>query len=96
MSTKRTLSAIWLMGILLPLFMWLSSKTGRGVFIFLAVASSVVSIGLMFYAAYREKTYGDKSETVSRRATVTIFSVIAHASKGCRRRSMMVTTLFLG
>lgn len=77
MSTKLTLSLIWLMGILLPLLMWLSKKTGRDVFIFLAVASSVVSMGFMFYAAYREKTYGDKSETVSRRASVTIFSVIA-------------------
>ncbi len=76
MSTKRTLSLIWLMGILLPLFMWLSKKTGRDIFIFFAVASSFVSLGFMFYAAYREKTYGDKSETVSRRASMTIFSVI--------------------
>ena len=77
MSTKRTLSLIWLMGILLPLFMWLSSKTGRGIFIFLAVASSFASLALMFYAAHREKTRGDKSETVSRRATVAILSVVA-------------------
>jgi len=66
MSTKRTLTLIWLMGVLIPLFVWLSSKTSRGIFIFLAIGSSVVSIALMFYAAYREKNHGDKSETVSR------------------------------
>jgi apolipoprotein N-acyltransferase len=77
MNTKRTLSLIWLMGILLPLFIWLSTKTGQGIFNFLAVACSFVSLALMFYAAHREKSHGDKSETVSRRDTVTILSVVA-------------------
>jgi hypothetical protein len=74
MSTKGTLNLIYFVGVLLPLFMWLSSKTGRDVFIFLAIGASVASMVLMFYAGYREKTHGDKSETLSRRATVAILS----------------------
>ena len=76
MSTKRTLYLIYLVGALMPLFLWLGSRKGAGVFIVLAIICSFVGIGLMFYAAFREKAYDDKSESVSARAAATILCVV--------------------
>jgi predicted ABC-type exoprotein transport system permease subunit len=70
------LGLIWLTGILMPLFVFLGSKTGHSIFYVLAVLFSFAGLGLMFYAGIREKKSEDRSETVSPRAAVTIFFVI--------------------
>ena len=59
------------------LFMWLGRKSGSAVFILLAMLCSFIIIGAMLYAAHRERTYGDKSETMSPRATLAILAVVA-------------------
>jgi hypothetical protein len=56
--------------------MWLGRKSGSAVFILLAMLCSFIIIGAMLYAAHRERTYGDKSETVSPRATLAILAVV--------------------
>jgi len=71
------LNFVWIAGALMGLFMWLGRKTGSGAFILLAMLSALFIIGATLYAAHRERTYGDKSETVSPRATVTILAVVA-------------------
>ena len=58
------------------LFMWLGRKSGSAGFILLAMLCSFIIIGAMLYAAHRERTYGDKSETVSPRATLAILAVV--------------------
>ncbi len=73
MSTKKTVSLICAAGLLFPLSSWLTTKTGNTSFIFLDVIGSVVILGLLGYAAFREQTTDDKSERVSRRAAVMIF-----------------------
>jgi len=77
MSTRATLNFVWIAGALMGLFMWLGRKTGSGAFILLAMLCALVIIGATLYAAHRERTYGDRSETVSPRATVTILAVVA-------------------
>ena len=59
------------------LFMWLGRKSGSAVLILLAMLCSFIIIGAMLYAAHRERTYGDKSETMSPRATLAILAVVA-------------------
>ena len=59
------------------LFMWLSRKTGTAAFILLAMLCAFIIIGATLYGAHRERTYADKSEAVSTRATVTILAVVA-------------------
>ncbi len=58
------------------LFMWLGRKSGSGAFIVLAILCSFLIVGTVLYAAYRERAYGDKSETMSPRATVAILVVV--------------------
>src|SRR5215831_18188670 len=77
MSTRATLNIVWIAGALMGLFMWLGRKTGSGVSILLAIVCALVIIGATLYAAHRERSYGDKSETVSPRATVAILAVVA-------------------
>jgi hypothetical protein len=77
MSTRATLNFVWIAGALMGLFMWLGRKTGSGAFILLAMLCALVIICAELYAAHRERTYGDRSETVSPRATVTILAVVA-------------------
>ena len=73
MTTKKILSLVGITGMLIPLSMLLSRKTGYEGFILLAALAAFGGIGLMVYAWYREKTIGDKSERVSSRAAVMIF-----------------------
>ncbi len=58
------------------LFMWLGQKTGSAAFMLLAMVCAFIIIGATLYAAHRERTYGDRSETVTPRATVTILAVV--------------------
>lgn len=57
---------------LVPLFAWLSAKHGFGDFVFVAIIASVVALGLLAYAAFREQTTEDKSEKLSPRAAAMI------------------------
>jgi hypothetical protein len=57
--------------------MWLARKTGSALFMVLAILCSCIVVGAVLYAAHRESAYGDKSETVSPRATVAILVVVA-------------------
>jgi len=65
-----------LMGTLLSLFMWLGSKTGNHFYIMLAGAASLGGGGLMFYALYREQNLGDKSKTLSPKASGAMLSIV--------------------
>lgn len=76
MSTKRTVLWIAIIGGLIPLFVWFGSKTGSVVFIGFAVISSFVSIGLLFYAAFREKAHADESERILPRAAAMILCAV--------------------
>jgi len=76
MSTNRTISFIGILGGLIPFSMWLARKTGHDYFMVLGIIAAFVSLGLMFYAGFREQTTNDKSERVSPRAAVLIFSGI--------------------
>lgn len=76
MSTKRTLFWISIIGALIPLFIWVHSKTGSGVFVILVIFSSFCGIGLLLYAAVREKAHGDTSETISPKSTAVMLGVI--------------------
>jgi Na+/H+ antiporter NhaC len=58
------------------LFMWLGRKSGFGGFIVLAILCSFFGIGAMLYAAHRERAYGDRSESLSRRETVITLAVV--------------------
>jgi len=73
MSTKKTVSLIGAAGLLFPLSSWLTAKTGNTSFIFLDIIGSVVILGLLGYAAFREHTTDDKSERVSPRVALVIF-----------------------
>jgi hypothetical protein len=77
MNTRATLNFVWTAGGLMGLFMWLGRKTGSAAFLLLALLCAFIIIGAALYAAHRESTCGDKSEKVSRRATVTILAVVA-------------------
>ena len=58
-------------------FMWLGRERGSATFIVLGVLCSLMILAAVFYAAYRERACGDKSETVSPRATVATLAVVA-------------------
>jgi VIT1/CCC1 family predicted Fe2+/Mn2+ transporter len=73
MSTKKTVSLICALGVIFPLSSWLVAKTGHTAFIFLDLAASLLMLGLLGYAAFREQTTADKSERVSRKAATVIF-----------------------
>jgi hypothetical protein len=77
MSTRATLNSVWIAVTLMGLFMWFGRKSGSGAFIVLAILCSFFGIGAMLYAAYRERAYGDKSESVSRRERVITLAVVA-------------------
>ena len=77
MSTRATLNFVWIALALVGLFMWLGRKSGSEAFIVLAILCSFFGIGGMLYAAHRERAYGDRSETVSRRETVITLAVVA-------------------
>ncbi|HLX94649.1 MAG TPA: hypothetical protein VKU37_02790 [Verrucomicrobiae bacterium] len=72
MSTKTTLSLIAIIGTLIPLSAWLR-KTGSSDFIFVDLIASLIVLVLLFFAAFREQTTGDKSERVSPRAAGVVF-----------------------
>jgi len=73
MSMKKTVSVICALGVLFPLSSWLIAKTGSTVFVVLDLAASVLILGLLGYAAFREQTTDDKSERVPPKAAATIF-----------------------
>ena len=76
MSTKRTVLWISAVGGLTPLLLWLSEKSSSRVFTVLAIIPSFATIGLLLYAARREKVQGEESERVSPRAAVTILGLV--------------------
>jgi hypothetical protein len=75
MTTKRTISLIFLLGGLVPLSALLAKKGSNGLFFLDAIASAVVLI-LLFYAAFRERTTNEKSERVSSKTAAAIFCAI--------------------
>ena len=76
MSTKRTIFCMSVIGGLIPLFLWVGGKTGSSVFTVLGIILSFASIGLLSYAAFREKAHDDKSERVSPRTAAMILCVV--------------------
>ena len=76
MSTKRTVFCISTIGGLIPLLVWYGKKTGSNIFIVLAIIFSFAGIGLLFYAAFREKALGDKSGRISLRAAAMILCAV--------------------
>ncbi len=72
MSTKRAMSLIAMIGWVIPLSAWLTAKAGFGDFILLDIIASLVVLGLLAYAAFREQAHGDKSERVPPKAAVVI------------------------
>jgi hypothetical protein len=72
MSTKKTVSLICAAELLFSLFSWLTAKTGNTRFIFLDIIGSVVVLGLLGYALFREQTTEDKSEGVPPKAALVI------------------------
>lgn len=76
MSTKKTLSLICVVGMLFPLSSWLIAKTGSTAFVLLDLFASLVMLGLLAYASFREQTTDDKSERVSPKAAAMIFGGI--------------------
>lgn len=76
MSTKRTVFWMSIIGGLIPVLVWLGGKTGSGVFTVLAILLSFATIGLLFYAAVREKAHAEESERISPRAAVTILGLV--------------------
>jgi len=73
MSTKKTVSIICALGVIFPLSSWLVAKTGHTAFIFVDLAASLLILGLLGYAAFREQTTDDKSERVSPKAAAMFF-----------------------
>ena len=76
MTTKRAMRGISIFGALIPLFVWLNSKTGSGVFVIFATISSFGAMGLLLYAAFRERVEGDTSERIPRRSATMILCVV--------------------
>lgn len=75
MTTKKTISALFLVFFLMNLSMWLGESTGHKTFVALGVFFSLIGFVLMLYAAAREKK-GDKSETVLPKAAAFIFGIV--------------------
>ena len=72
MSTKKTVSVIFVLGAIFPLSSWLVNKTGHIAFVLLDLVGSLLILGLLAYAAFREQTTEDKSERVSPKEAVMI------------------------
>lgn len=73
MSTKNAISLLSVVAGLVPIFTWLAAKRGLDGYVFLAIIASIVALGLLVYAAFREQTTEDKSKKLSRRAMAMIF-----------------------
>ena len=65
-----------LLGVVIPLSSGLFAKTGHTVFMFLALVASLLALGLVAYAAFREQTTDDKSESISTKVAAMIFGGI--------------------
>lgn len=76
MGTRTTLTLLRLIGIAVPLFVVIGSKTHRTAFFACAAVSAFLGLGLMAYVWFRENSLADKSPSISNRAVVTIFCVV--------------------
>ena len=58
------------------LCMWLGRKSGSAALILLGMLCALIIVAATLYAAHRERSCGDRSETVSPRAIATILAVV--------------------
>ena len=72
MRTKRTIGVISAVGLIFPLSSWLIARTGHTGFMVLDLVASLLILGLLAYAAFRERTTADKSERLSSKAATMI------------------------
>jgi uncharacterized membrane-anchored protein len=76
MNTKRAISGIGILGALIAVSMWISTVTGRFMFTVIAGVCSVLVIGLLYYAVYREREHGDRSGEIFRKSAVAVLVAV--------------------
>ena len=71
-SNKTTLRLLSALGMLIPLCALLRSSTEHDVFVFCALPISLLTLGFLGYAWFRESELGDRSETLSPHYTALV------------------------
>jgi len=90
MSTKTALVVVQSTGVVIPVLFLLrerkvSDTVSEGL-ILAAVAVAFLGMAALFYALFREKVYGDRSEPVPRRMAITIVCVVCAWAVFCLYR----------
>jgi hypothetical protein len=92
MSTKTTLTFFRITGAVVPLLFLFSRPRGAGepsgILIFSAVVMALLGLGLLLYALYREKAFGDKSETLSCGKVMALIGVVCAWATFCIYRGI--------